>query len=35
MNYKLIKQWLDEHDLSLEQSFTESLRSMAKEYKKQ
>lgn len=34
MNYKLIDQWLKEHNITLEESFTDSLSRMAKEYKK-
>ena len=34
MNSKTISVWLEEHDIRLEQSFTVSLRSFAKSYKK-
>lgn len=34
MNYKLINQWLEEYDITLEESFTDALTRMAKEYKK-
>lgn len=34
MNYKLINLWLKEHDTSLEESFTDAIIHMAKEYKK-
>lgn len=34
MNYKLINQWLREHDIILEESFTDALSLMVKKYKK-
>jgi hypothetical protein len=34
MNYKLIAQWLAEHNLVLEQSFCGSLKELSKNYKK-
>ena len=34
MNYKLINTWLDEHDITLEQSFADALKALATAYKK-
>ena len=34
MNYKLIDHWLKEHNITLEENFTDALSRMAKEYKK-
>lgn len=34
MNYKLIDQWLKEHNIALEENFANALNRMAKELKK-
>lgn len=34
MNYTATKTWLEEHNITLEQSFTEHLRTLSKAYKK-
>lgn len=34
MNYKLINQWLEEYNITLEEDFTDALRRMSKEFKK-
>lgn len=34
MNYKLIDQWLKEHNIIFAKNFTDALSHMAKEYKK-
>lgn len=34
MDYKLISQWLEEYNVTLEENFTDALSRMEKEYKK-